>query len=482
MAEINSRISSYLQKNSDVDSSTVKNAIENLKSALQSSYASGNESIFDIDGDMSESEFLSMMSSATGKNASDIENDVNILFNVLDTGDNPDGVLSKDELQFLEGRNKNIRTYDLYNKLSSYTEDEIETSSSSDSSSTANSATDGSTKTGTTSDAANDITTEEKTVDESNAAAAPDSSENTGTVSNDSSSSSSTSNQNVDFSDPESSKAFLEAFMGDDLKTYSDVIDWLLDNDMISSSDAKSIKETLLVVELSEDEQKMVGALMATGMSYEDALEKLQKSGKIGESENILDKEPEKTLNDVATQNIGDKLYNAMKGNSTDFWFGWGTNEHDVEEVFSDESLTSADWVKIVANYQGGDLQNTLVHHIDTDFSGEKQKEYMNKIVDNLLEEVKKGNKEALNVLCSQIYGATAAHLGTADSFLESLFSKISDEDLYKIVENYSSVTGTNFKEDIKNDHKGFLGIGIDSTGQKYLDKIDKVINKYGRS
>lgn len=229
----------------------------------------------------------------------------------------------------------------------------------------------------------------------------------------------------------------------------------------------------------SENDEKSIEAkIMATGCDRETAIKQLQDEGTIGDPITTDETEIKGVLKDDVASDRASELEAAMTGNNTGFFFGWGTNEDAINEVFGND-YSSADWVKIIDSYPNG----SLVHAIDKDFRDGKEATYQQVIVDNLVAEIKKGNPDAVRVMCEQIYGATAEHNGTADKFMEILFSELKDdpETLYQISNYYDTEFGRDLKEDITGDYHKVIGFGANKTGQSYIDMIKDAEDKYGR-
>ncbi len=535
MSEINSLIANYLQANPTADVSDIIDKMKNIQDSLWENGCITSNSIFNYgdDGVASKEEFLEIMSNATGKDSSEIEDDVNLLFDILNS-ESDDDVLTSDELGFFGSSS------DSWNQLSTVDKNAInEASAASSSSDDAGIET-----TGTSEDSDNSSTS---SLSESEIADIAQSivdgtasiDDYYGTVSSDdytaiqakveelqSSDEDTDVNEDTDVDDDtdvnddtdvdddtedEDTTTTTDTTTVDSVKTQiesivlaSDSDSYTCPEDVIAELEASGNYDADFIAELrnsyitysDEDEEKIstklqVLQMIDSGATREDAIAALQENSEIGDpvtdSTTELSSAPTGNLTETAVKYDAEKLHDAMKGDKTDFLFGLGTNEEAMDELFNDESLTSSDWVSIMSQYSAT-YGSALVSDIDWDYvdASEKQTEYYEKIVDNLLSEIDAGNEEALTVLCQQIHGATAGQIGTANEFMEILFENISDEDLYKVYSAYSNATGgSDLIEDIEKDYQngyifGFIA-GTDKTGSGYITKIDEAINKYGR-
>lgn len=125
--DLNASIAKYIANNKDADKNKILNSIENLKSSAREHYVgtdrASDDCIFNFEGDVSEDEFLEMMSRGTGKNIEDIQDEVSILFDILDSSENKDSKLSKEEMSSLLKDDGSINSFSLFNKLANYKED-----------------------------------------------------------------------------------------------------------------------------------------------------------------------------------------------------------------------------------------------------------------------------------------------------------------------------------------------------------------------
>lgn len=73
----------------------------------------------------------------------------------------------------------------------------------------------------------------------------------------------------------------------------------------------------------------------------------------------------------------------------------------------------------------------------------------------NLLANVKNGNQDAIDSICSGIFDSTAGRLGTNETFVEEVINNADAEILTMIMDRYSEVTGSEIYKDIENDYSG---------------------------
>lgn len=129
--DINSLVSRYLLNNSEADFETVKNQMNELKEACFSNYGSEgthseDPSIFTIEDDISMDEFINIMSQASGKDVSEIEESAGLLFEILDSDENgEDGSLSASELKELFGSGDDVNKFTVINKIYNFSEEEL---------------------------------------------------------------------------------------------------------------------------------------------------------------------------------------------------------------------------------------------------------------------------------------------------------------------------------------------------------------------
>lgn len=459
--DINSLISNYVEKNGG-DAAEIRKAVENIAYEIKDS-----NSVFDYGSEATSEEFMEFISGAADRTDDSFKKDVELLFDILDADGSGD--ISDEEFKdFTRKTGKNqgkIEGWGLYNTLikvkTDYKPDET-TSSGTDSAEETTALTDDDVPASDAGEADGETT---ETTDTSETAATDTNSGWSEEVAN-------------------YKKEIEKILTGSDLySTPDEVIDKLLDNGTIDKELADELRSSYF--EYSEEDEKRIESeltllrLSNPDATRKDAIESLD--GKLGDpvkSSASPVEEKTETIGDLAATNNAQKVYDAMKGSDTDFWWGLGTNVEQLDQVFEDKTLTPDDWVKIINSYPG---DSALVSDIDWDFvdGDSKQAEYYNTIVDNLLEAAQNGNQDAITALCTQIKGATAGQTGTADEFLSILFDKMDSDTLYKVVEEYGL---DNLKSDIKNDNKafGFLWWTNDA-GKDYLSKIDDAVNKHDR-
>ncbi len=208
---------------------------------------------------------------------------------------------------------------------------------------------------------------------------------------------------------------------------------------------------------------------MATGMTYDEAVAFLSESGKLTEDSSGLYREIEVTITDSEAATFAEQLYDSMRGGF--FGLGWGTDDEQFAAIFNNDSLTSADWVKIIQEYNKDG--RSFIQDVDDDFSGATQDKYQAEIANRLLEAAESGDSDAIELLCEEIYNATAGQLGTADEFIDAILTNASDEVLTKIINNYSDV---NNGSDIFSDIKGDFSF---ATEDKYIARLNEAYSNF---
>ena len=271
----------------------------------------------------------------------------------------------------------------------------------------------------------------------------------------------------VDFSNPENARAFVESFIDENMNTPESVIDWLLEGGIITEEDASLLRQAYSS-SYSEEVQEQIDNLMATGRTYDEAVEFLTESGKITQdSSSGLNREIEKSITDSKASELAGQLHDAMKGGL----FGWGTDDEQFAAIFNNDNLTSAAWVKIIQKYN--EDGKSFITDVDRDFTGETQDEYQKEIANRLLEAAESGDPDAIELLCEEIYNATAGKLGTADEFIDAIINNASDEVLAKIIDNYPDV---NNGSDIFSDIKGDFSF---ETEDRYIARLNEAYINY---
>ena len=163
------------------------------------------------------------------------------------------------------------------------------------------------------------------------------------------------------------------------------------------------------------------------------------------------------TLTDEQVQQYAQQLHDAANGLFVADITG-------INQMLDNSELSADDWANIL-NYYNSEYENSFVQDIDSILSGSDKTKIYDKMTKKMLESAQQGNPEAINLLCSEMYNATAGKLGTADEFVECLFSNASDEDLANIMDNYTAVTGSEIYKDIENDFSG-------ETEQNYINRL----------
>ncbi len=565
--DINSLVSRYLLNNSEADFETVKNQMNELREACLGNYGaegtnSEDPSIFTIEDDISMDEFINIMSQASGKDVSEIEESAGLLFEILDSDENgEDGSLSASELKELFGDTEGVNSFTIMNKLSNFSEDGLVESMESMQTEEgykdyAQEILDGNMSLETIADVYGEDSDFYKSVKEkvdngeggldspgsipdlsddkiedlaelihngernlsdysgiiseedyaaletavneleaSENAESPEETEETeepeetgetespetgetespdevpstggGTEGGTVDSGANTTENEVDFSNPENARAFVESFIDENMNTPGAVIDWLLEGGIITEEDASLLRQAYSS-SYSEEVQEQIDNLMKTGMTYDEAVEFLTESGKITQdSSSGLNREIEKSITDSKASELAGQLHDAMKGGL----FGWGTDDEQFAAIFNNDNLTSAAWVKIIQKYN--EDGKSFITDVDRDFTGETQNEYQKEIANRLLEAAKSGDPDAIELLCEEIYNATAGKLGTADEFIDAIINNASDEVLAKIIDNYPDV---NNGSDIFSDIKGDFSF---ETEDRYIARLNEAYINY---
>ncbi len=480
-SDINSLVSKYLSNHEEADINKIGSAIKNLRIyAGEKERDSERTSVFNFDGDntsVSRTEFIEIMCNATGKSSDEIQDDVSILFDILNYEDENKEFLSKQELSIFDDvqSDVDISSFRVWDILYGYDEKEInqyltqenneavsgqtedsdnQSDSSVSGSSASGSSTTGSSTTGSSSEVSETQTNaSEETGTSEEAGASEEAGQQSGSVN---------ISSNYDFSDKNQAKAFVSQYIGGNLDTPKKVIDWLIDINAISEEDAELLRNAYNSSYTSEEQAKIDG-LMALGKTEEEAVEELKNQGMIGEQESQLEQEvknPNVTLSDADAQIYASQLHDSMSG--------FGTDEDQFDSIFNDANFTSSDMVKIISVYN--QQYGSFIKDIDDDFSGSTQNSIQERYADLLIDAAENGDDSAIQLLCLEFYNGTAGQWLTANEFIDRIFEKGSDETLAKLARNYKSVTGS----DIFNDIKGDFSFG---TEDEYIRKLNKALS-----
>ncbi len=447
---------SFLKNNSNYTSSSLKGELSQIANEL---YNRGRSitSIYTIDENtqMNKGDFTSLFAFATDNNIDEVNSDqVDLLYDILDY--DQDGNLSYDELSVFADASGEITDFNMWQVVLNYSAgeyDKVETSSSTaangsaeTSASTATSgstATDGSSSgssnanssTGTenstpagTTGTQNTSETEETEETENN----EDDTDSDDNLANNTSTS-------LDLSDVNSIKSYVNQFINGTNNTPGKVIDWLVESEIISKSDADVMRKAFY--DFSDEEYSMIQTFMANGKTFDEAVELLQKGGYVGEASSTLDKQVKvSSLSDAEIAAYADKLYNSMAI--------WGTKANDFNSVFN-SNMPEEDLVAVLSYYNetyGSFLQD--VEHDFTALTG--QNKIMKKYAEILRHQIEAGNEQALDLMCNELYSA----LNENNSFkfiLTAFFNdgqfgadNLIDEKLIaKMSQRYLELTGT---------------------------------------
>ena len=269
--------------------------------------------------------------------------------------------------------------------------------------------------------------------------------------------------EKYDFNDKETAKEYVNLFIDDTLNTPAKVIDWLLSEGIITDEQSELLKEAF--ISYTDKEEKQIEALVATGLTREEAIEKLKNSGKIADGSSTLDTESHSTISDTDAQIYASQLHDAMKGG---IFGGLGTDDEQFASIMNNDNLTADDWVKIISEYNKKD-SSSFIQDVNADFSGETQDKYQAKIAEVLLEAAENGNSEAIDLLCKEMHNATGGMSGTADEFIDAILKSGKDDIIAKIARRYKEQTNTDIFKDIKGD----FSFG---TEDEYLEIINNAI------
>ncbi len=257
----------------------------------------------------------------------------------------------------------------------------------------------------------------------------------------------------------------------DKYETPEDVIsDWLKDG-IINDEQASMLRNSYTVY--SDKDESLINLKLEAAqinnpeITREEIIEKLIQSDDISVPKESSSNKIQEGKITVDAKTMSDTLYSAMKG--------LGTKNAQVEEILTNENLSSADWVEIIKQYNQD--YGSLVHKINDDFSGKKQDEYEEKLANVLIEQVKAGNEDALNLLCKEFYNSTAGMLGTCDEFIAAIFENAGDEVLARLARKYSEVNpGQNIQDDIKGDFRNWFS--SKNLEDKYVNAIINALAK----
>lgn len=459
MIDINSLISQYLQNNGEADLNRISSAVQNLASATSDNDL---DCIFELANEsetVTEDDFVQIMCNASGKTPEQIQDDVSVLFDILDSEASGKGELSKNELSIFMDDNK-VSSFRIWDKLMGYKEDTVYSiMSESEEAEEAE-------ETEETSGASeSDAAEETDEADESQeAAAASDSDEvdeedlDTLQAGNEAEETEADVNAGgKDFSDKETAKSFVNAFLDDNLNTPKKVIDWLLENNKITDEEAALLENAYK--SYSDSDQRQIDALVSTGMSEAEAIEFLESSGKINPGSSTINQENASTISDSDVKLYADQLYDSMSG--------LGTDDEQFDSIFNNPSLTGADMVKIISYYN--DNYGSFIQDVDDDFSGGKQDQIQTRVADLLIESAESGNEEAIEMLCKEFHNGTAGQWLTANEFIDRILNSASDNVIGKMARKYAEYTGSDIFKDIKGD----FSFG---TEDSYINRINTAL------
>ena len=156
---------------------------------------------------------------------------------------------------------------------------------------------------------------------------------------------------------------------------------------------------------------------------------------------------------------------------------GLGSDMNGLEDILNDPNFTPDDIVDIIWGWEDkyGKKGESLMERIEDQWANSDDVQKI--IAEKLAVAAKNGNKDAVALLAKQLKSATADDLGTADAFLKEIFKQLEDspEVLADICSQYDGGYEQLIK-DIKKDHRGFLGFGVNKTGKQYIAQIEDAI------
>lgn len=441
-------------------------SFEDSAKKLDINWAGNAGKNFDVSNGLSKSGFSDMIGSISSKDISEIKEYADTIFFGLDT--DGDGTLSAEELQVFNGNGKSLSTYDIMhalgtideNAINSYAiselgpdEDEIELESSSY------------------------PMNDQAVITESYVTNAPATNAQplTGNVSGIEKGA-----ENTDFQSKYKSesqvKAFIDSFLGGNLKSYDDVINFLeKDAGMtLTEEDKAYIENTLIKNSLPFDEKMKADNLVkASGMTYKEAIDILNKQGVITtDIDSIMSKN--QLSQDSGSASVKGNLTEAqVKRNAEklhDSMHGWGTDEDKFDSVIYNDEINGVDMAKISLKYD--EEHGSLLKDIRGDFSGKQEDARVEQYAMKLVEGANSGDLNSIKALAKELYSSMKG-LGTCEKFVEVVMEYASDEVLADINNNFKDYTGKN--KDLQKMIKGDFSF---KTEDKYIDRIkDAVAN-----
>ncbi len=524
----------YLAKN-DKNLSNVSDSINNLrKDCLHSGYS---YSIFTIDENtqMDSSTFNEMMSSATQKDVSELDqDDLNTLFEIFDK--DSDGVLNYDELSVLQkDSDGTITDFSLWSTLNNYSKESIsnfksvnlrEKFNSDEKYKTAYEDIYGENTADKVQDGPQEVIPQDLSADKmaeiaakivngdmsldyysdlisddsydklsemvkTMQAAIEEKDTEVSDETKDEETTLSTSEYNKNDIDELKDKIYdiVMSSKDDNYKCPEDVIKEFLNDGVIDDETAEELRYAYMEFS-SKDEDKIQAKLLMLQMkdpdaTRADAIKELQKSGEIDapqkDSKTVLDNRDDNKNISINVDAYVEQIHDSMKG--------LGTREKDLTALINNEDLTDEEFFQVVQAYEekygldaGG---RSLVTQIEKETSGSLQTQLTAVIgqrLANVANNATKYDSEVIDVICKEIYGGTAGQNCTADDFLKAAFDVLTDKTLALIDKRYGEVNkGRDLITDIKKDHQGFLGwrtapIGHDASGNgaEYISRIKR--------
>lgn len=178
-------------------------------------------------------------------------------------------------------------------------------------------------------------------------------------------------------------------------------------------------------------------------------------------NENNVDNNTSTVISDTEAKEYANQLKDAVKDLTNGYYLdengkpAFKSDNPEFAEVMNNENLTSADWVKIIEEFNSDG--SSLINEIHENFNMRTQDKYEQKIADVLISQVEEGNEDAVKLLCQEFSNAINQQGTTPTAFIDEIFEKGSKEAIAKFANEYKTVNGTDIYDDIKKDavHNG---------------------------
>ena len=256
--------------------------------------------------------------------------------------------------------------------------------------------------------------------------------------------------------DSETLNKYLEAIntlvtakSSDNLRTPNDVINMWYNSGTISESDAQILRASF--TKYSEVDEKMIQTQLEIAqinnpdVTREEIIMQMTTAGALSNPVTSADKP---ILTDDEINSYAEKFKDK-------------DNADSIVEMINSGELSSENIVEIVKKVNESGESFAWV------FDGKN--EVTEAITTALIEQASNGNTTALELLCKELYSATAGRWETADDYLKCLFDKADDSVMSAIVANYNNITSSDLVKDIRNDYQFDI-----AQGSYYLYKINQ--------